>query len=96
MVITTGMIRPMSFFVRSLNSFVNIGNPLVGDGKYGVNRDAKRGGYKYQALCSYYLEFDTDGFFSYLNGRAFTVKKESVYFLSLFDGVKLPIFGGKK
>ena len=74
----------------------HIGHPLLGDGKYGVNRDAKRGGYKYQALCSYYLEFDTDGFFSYLNGRAFTVKKESVYFLSLFDGVKLPIFGGKK
>ena len=74
----------------------SIGHPLVGDGKYGINRDAKRGGYKYQALCSYYLEFDTDGFFSYLNGRAFTVKKESVYFLSLVDGIKLPIFGGKK
>lgn len=74
----------------------HIGHPLLVDGKYGVNRDARRGGYKYQALCSYYLAFDTDGFFSYLKGRTFTVKKESVYFLSLFDGIKLPIFGGKK
>ena len=74
----------------------SIGHPLVGDGKYGINRDAKRGGFKYQALCSYYLSFEADGFFSYLNGRKFTVKKESVYFLSLFDGIKLPIFGGKK
>ena len=74
----------------------SIGHPLLGDGKYGINKDAKRGGYKYQALCSYFLSFETDGFFSYLNGRVFTVKKESVYFLSLFDGIKLPIFGGKK
>ncbi len=74
----------------------SIGHPLVGDGKYGINKDAKKGGYKYQALCSYYLLFNCDGFFSYLNGRAFTVKKESIYFLSLFDGAKLPPLGGRR
>ncbi len=74
----------------------SVGHPLVGDGKYGINKDAKKGGYKYQALCSYYLSFNCDGFFSYLNGRAFTVKKESIYFLSLFDGAKLPPLGGKR
>ena len=28
----------------------HIGHPLVGDGKYGINREEKRHGYKYQAL----------------------------------------------
>ena len=74
----------------------SIGHPLLGDGKYGLNKEARREGYKYQALCSYYLSFDCDGFFSYLNGKEFTVKRDSVYFLELFDGIKLPIFGGKK
>ena len=34
-----------------------IGHPLVGDGKYGVNRDDRARGYKYQALYSYKLRF---------------------------------------
>ncbi len=63
----------------------SIGHPLLGDGKYGVNREAKKDGYKYQALCSYYLKFGCDGFFSYLKGKEFTVSGKSVYFLSLFD-----------
>ena len=74
--------------IRAHMSFV--GHPLLGDGKYGVNRDDKRDGYKYQALCSYYLSFHSDGFFSYLKGKEFTVSRKSVYFLELFDGVGLP------
>ncbi len=36
----------------------SIGHPLLGDGKYGVNRDDKRRGYKYQSLYSYKLILD--------------------------------------
>ncbi len=35
----------------------SIGHPLLGDGKYGYNRTDRVKGYKYQALCSYSLEF---------------------------------------
>ena len=35
----------------------HIGHPLLGDGKYGINRDDRAKGYKYQALCSYKLRF---------------------------------------
>ena len=54
----------------------HIGHPLLGDGKYGVNRDEKRRGYKYQALYSYMLTFcfTTDaGELSYLDGKSFRV-----------------------
>ena len=52
-----------------------IGHPLIGDGKYGINKINKEKGYKYQALYSYKLifNFSTDGgILSYLNGREFT------------------------
>ena len=68
----------------------SVGHPLLGDGKYGTNKEARKDGYKYQALCSYYLRFDDDGFFSYLKGKEFTVDPKSIYFLELFDGIKLP------
>ena len=52
-----------------------IGHSLVGDGKYGVNRQDKREGYKYQALCSYKLRFSFKGdatALDYLKGKTFT------------------------
>ena len=61
----------------------HIGHPLVGDGKYGVNRDDKRDGHKYQALYSYKLKFSfkTDaGNLGYLSGKEFSVLKEKIYF----------------
>ena len=70
----------------------HLGYPLLGDGKYGVNRSDRARGYKYQALWSYRLSFDfpmTDTL-SYLNGRVFSVPYEKIYFLSLF-----PSFGEK-
>lgn len=67
----------------------SIGHPLLGDGKYGVNKEAKKSGYKHQALCSYYLRFNADGFFSYLKGKEFTVSDSSIYFLSLFDNTDI-------
>ena len=53
-----------------------IGHPLVGDGKYGTNKQNKNTSLKWQALCSYKLEFDfkTDGgVLEYLNGKAFEI-----------------------
>ena len=68
----------------------HIGHPLVGDGKYGVNRDDRAHGYKHQALWSYRLRFSfSEGethLLSYLSGRVFTVPTEEIYFLSLFEG----------
>ena len=60
-----------------------IGHPLVGDGKYGVNRSDRERGYKYQALYSYKLRFSfaTDaGVLSYLDGKEFSIPKDGIYF----------------
>ena len=54
------------------------GYPLLGDGKYGINRVNRAYNVKTQALCSYKLTFDftTDsGSLEYLNGKSFTTKK---------------------
>ena len=53
-----------------------IGHPIVGDGKYGTNKQNKNTSLKWQALCSYKLEFDfeTDGgVLEYLNGKSFEI-----------------------
>ena len=54
----------------------HIGHPLVGDGKYGTNAINKNVQLKWQALCSYKLEFafSTDGgCLEYLNGKSFEI-----------------------
>lgn len=65
----------------------HVGYPLLGEGKYGTNKDDRKKGYKHQALYSYKLKFLSDGeknALSYLDGREFTVKKENIYFLESF------------
>lgn len=55
-----------------------IGHPLLGDGKYGLNKINMKYGFKAQALCSYKLsfEFKTDGgILNYLDRKTFTVKE---------------------
>ena len=69
-----------------------LGYPLVGDGKYGVNREDRKAGFSHQALCSYKTVFcEEKGFLSYLFGREFSVPltEENVPFLRLFPGVGL-------
>lgn len=66
----------------------SIGHPLLGDGKYGVNRDDKKLGYKFQALYSYSLEFrfkGDSGELSYLNERKFEISEDKIWFCREFD-----------
>ncbi len=61
-----------------------IGHPLIGDGKYGVNKDDRAKGYKFQVLYSYRLRFSFDTSEStcldYLNGKEFRIPKKDIYF----------------
>ena len=71
--------------------FAAAGHPLLGDGKYGRERDDKHFERKFQALYSYKLRFDftTDaGPLNALNGREWTV--EAVDFVEeYFPGVQV-------
>ena len=62
----------------------HIGHPLVGDGKYGINKDDRAKGYKFQALYSYKLRFsfstDESTVLDYLNGKEFSIPKNDIYF----------------
>ncbi len=74
----------------------SIGNPLLGDGKYGNIARHKSDGYKHQALYSYRLEFARkNDDLSYLNGKAITVRSDSIYFLSEFTSRSIEFVLGK-
>ena len=63
----------------------HIGHPLVGDGKYGVNRDDKKDGYKYQALYAYKLVFGKgaeESCLSYLDGKEFKLDTKDIWFVN--------------
>ncbi len=58
----------------------HIGLPIVGDGKYGINRINKQMNAKFQKLMSYRLKFkfkSDAGILNYLNGKEFQLKKDS-------------------
>lgn len=63
--------------------FASIGHPLLGDGKYGVNRDDRKVGFSYQALYSYKLTFDfkAPSELDYLRGKSFSVNESNIWFL---------------
>ncbi len=66
----------------------SIGHPLLGDGKYSVNRADRARGYKFQALYSQSLtfRFTTDaGLLAYLNGKSFSVDPAKIWFLEEFQ-----------
>ncbi|MBQ9806218.1 MAG: RluA family pseudouridine synthase [Clostridia bacterium] len=73
----------------------HIGHPLLGDGKYGINRADREKGYKFQALYAYRLEFrfaDTDHLLGYLNRKSFSIPLEDIWFLKDYEtGGKLPV-----
>ena len=65
----------------------HVGHPLLGDGKYGVNRRDRERGYKFQALYACRLTFrpqSAEGPLGYLRGRTFEVPREDVWFLKEF------------
>lgn len=54
----------------------HLGYPIIGDGKYGINKINKKFGKKYQLLCSSVLKFNfkTDNdMLDYLNGKYFAL-----------------------
>ncbi|MCH5199607.1 MAG: RluA family pseudouridine synthase [Oscillospiraceae bacterium] len=66
-----------------------IGHPLLGDGKYGINRINTKYGFKMQALYSYKLKFDfagDSGILNYLNKKEYTVK--NVPFIAKYEQIK--------
>ncbi len=66
-------------------SFAHIGHPLLGDGKYAVNKKDREIGYKSQALCAYSVKFSgckKNALLGYLDGK--TVRAEKPRFLELF------------
>ena len=66
----------------------HIGHPLLGDGKYGVNRADRERGYSHQALCAFRLTFSFSPeptALDYLRGRRFSLDAAEIPFLSLFD-----------
>ncbi len=66
----------------------HIGHPLLGDGKYGVNRADRQKGYKYQALYAYRLSFkktEREGVLKYLEGREFQIDPAQIWFLKDFE-----------
>ena len=65
----------------------HIGHPLLGDGKYGINKDDRAKGYKYQALYAYRLRFDFDddsGALGYLKGKEVKLSRDDIWFLTDF------------
>ncbi len=63
----------------------HLGHPLIGDGKYGINKDDRKRGYKYQALCAYRLRFSfaADAAptpLDYLNGKEVRIPKNEIFF----------------
>ncbi len=52
----------------------HIGHPVIGDGKYGINKINKQFGFKHQQLCHYKMKFNFNSeskFLDYLNNRTF-------------------------
>lgn len=56
----------------------HIGHPIIGDGKYGINKINKEFKTKYQKLCSYKLKFNfstNSDILDYLNNKTFELNK---------------------
>ena len=74
----------------------HIGHPLLGDGKYGINRADRQEGFKYQALYAWRLDFDIPGdggSLAYLRGRSFRLNPADIWFTK---GYRLPLSDGRE
>ena len=65
-----------------------IGHPLLGDGKYGISREDRKKGYKYQALCSRYIRFDFSTeektILDCLRGKEISIPLSDIWFVKEF------------
>jgi 23S rRNA pseudouridine955/2504/2580 synthase len=69
----------------------HIGHPLCGEGKYGINREDKKLGYKWQALYSYRVGFAFEkkgSVLDYLSGREYSLSHDDIWFCADFEGAK--------
>ncbi len=64
----------------------DLGHPLLGDGKYGINKTDRKNGYRFQALCSYKVRFSfpITSPLSYLSGKEFSLPLEEIPFFKDF------------
>ena len=68
----------------------HIGHPLLGDGKYGINRAERERGYKFQALYAFRLSFketEEESCLCYLEGKSFEIDRGDIWFLKDFPAV---------
>lgn len=67
--------------IRAHLSYIN--HCILGDGKYGKNSLNRKYKYKYQALCSFEIEFkfEKDSLLSYLNDKKITLSKDKIWFI---------------
>lgn len=74
--------------------FAHAGHPLLGDGKYAVNREDRLRGYTAQALYAVMLRFciPKDGFLGYMHGKTVAVNGNHIGFLREFPD--FPITNG--
>ena len=71
-----------------------IGHPLLGDGKYGINRVNMRYGFDMQALYSYKLRFDFEGdagILNYINNKEYIIKE--IPFIDKYNQFKRNLVG---
>lgn len=62
----------------------SVGHPLLGDGKYAVNADARSKGIYRQALCSYRVIFTKkEGPLGYLAGKTVEIPEEKIDFVKI-------------
>ncbi|MBO4356374.1 MAG: RluA family pseudouridine synthase [Clostridia bacterium] len=69
------------------------GHPLLGDGKYGINKDDRKMGFRFQALYSYKLKFDfssDSGILGYLDKKIIEIPPEKINFVKkLFNDMRI-------
>lgn len=64
----------------------HVGHVILGDGKYGKNRQDRALGWEHQALYSYSISFKpTTSFFGYLRDVTVTAEKSRIGFIELFE-----------
>ncbi|MBQ9415544.1 MAG: RluA family pseudouridine synthase [Clostridia bacterium] len=65
----------------------HIGHPLLGDGKYGINRNERKDGFKHQALYAFCLRFSKEHenrYLADLEGKSFRIPLSEIWFLGDF------------